>query len=168
MSVTLNDNISTHAPKPIEARSMDFSGGISIPYASLAAAKTAIPSAYRHQYLTIWVLATNGDPLEYWWRADTTDASLEPKNKESFTLNTDGSIVLNPPYRYGDIIVIVTNNIATLKIGTTVGGGELEPGAAVTTTTPYTFSSVGYVGSARTIYFTGVTTGTKILVYKNF
>lgn len=167
MSITLNDNISTHAPKPIEARSMDFSGGISVPYATLAAAKAAILSAYRHQYLTVWVIAANGDPLEYWWRADTTDASLEPKNKESFTLNADGSIVLNPPYRYGEIVVLPTNNLANLQIGTTVGGTDMEPGIAVTAGNAYTFSSVGYINSAKTIYFTGLATGTKILAYKS-
>lgn len=170
MAIPLNDNIATRSNKPADSRVMDFAGGISVPYASIAAAKSAIDPFYRCQYLTVWAQAANGDPLEYWWRVDTTDASLEPKGKESYTLNTDGSLLLLPQYNYEDIVVLPTNNIANLMIGTTSGGGELEPGTAILANTAYKLggSSLGYLTSATSIFFTGVATGTKILIYKKY
>lgn len=166
MAITLNDNVSTHAPKPIDARNMDFSGGSAIPFSSVAAALTAVPSAFRHQYLTLWALAPNGDPLEYWFRQDTQDSSLEPKSKESYTLSTDGTIVLKPPYKYDSIVVLPTVNITTLKIGTSSGAGDLEPGTAVLAGSTYTLGYNQYVGANTTIFFTGLTANTKILAYK--
>lgn len=166
MPVVINDTISVHAPKPNDFRFMDFQGGISLPFTSSSAAISAVPQAYRYQYLTLWALAANGDPLEYWWRADTTDGSLEPKSKESYTLNTSGSITFNPPYRLEGVVVIPTSSLATLTIGLTNGGGELEPGAAVANGAAYNLSLGQFVNTPLTLYFGGLASGTKIIFYK--
>lgn len=168
MAITFNDNFAINAPKPIEAKNMDFAGGQSVPFASTAAAITAILAAYRYQYLTIWALAANSDPLEYWWRADTTDASLEPKSKESYTLNANGSITMIAPYHILSISVQPTNVLSALQIGTTTGGNDLEPGTAVSAGGTYTLSYNSRILSNTTIFFTGVATGTKIIVDKKF
>lgn len=169
MAIPLNDNIATRSNKPSDSRVMDFAGGLSVPFASVAAALSAINSAYRCLYLTIWAKASNGDPLEYWWKNDLTDGSLEPKNKESITLNGDSSLTLLPGYNYQDIIVVPTSTLTNLKIGTTNGGGELEPGTAVTAGATYKLAgSLGYITSSTSLFFAGILTGTKILIYKKF
>lgn len=170
MAIPLNDNIATRSNKPTDSRAMDFAGGVSAPFASIAAAISAINVAYRYQFLSIWAKAANGDSLEYWWRVDTTDASLEPRTKESYTFNSDNSVILSAGYNYGDIIIIPTNNISNLQIGTTPGGSEISPSTAILTTDPpYKISStLGYLKANTTIYFTGLVTGTKILIYKAF
>lgn len=168
MAIIFNDNLQINAPKPIDAKNMNFSGGAAIPYASVAAAISAIPSAYRHLYLTVWALAANGDALQYWWQIDLTDASLVPKDKESYTLNSDGSITFAAPYLFTHLVVLPTNNLSALKIGTTNGGGEYEPGAVVNAGTSYTLSLGQYAISGTTIWFNGLASGTKILAYKHF
>lgn len=169
MSSPQNDNFQVRAPKPIESKIMDFAGGASTPYANIAAANAAILSAYRWKYLTIWAFAANGDPLEYWWKNDLLDASLEPKNKDSVTLTTDGSIALLPGYNYQDIIVIPTSGLSALKIGTSSGAGDLEPGAAVTGGASYKLAStLGYITTSTNIFFSGITSNSKVLIYKKF
>lgn len=168
MSIPYNDNADIRAPKPIDARTMTISGGTAIPYASVAAANAAILLAYRCQYLTVWVLM-NSDPTLYWYRASTADIALEPKEKESYTLSADGSITLNPPYRIEGIVVLPTNNITNLQVGTTSGGIDLEPGSGpITAGSSYTLNYFPYITTATPIFFTGITTGTKIIVYKKF
>lgn len=169
MAIPLNDNVATRSNKPTDSRFMDFAGGISTPYASIAAAKSAIDPFYRYQYLTIWAKAPNGDPLEYWWRVDTTDASLEPKNKESYTLNSDGALNMIPGYNYTSVVVIPTNNLPNLKIGLTDGGGEIEPGAIVTAGTAYNLTgSLGLYTINTALFFGNIAAGTKIILYKTF
>lgn len=169
MSTPQNDNFQIRAPKPAESKIMDFAGGASTPYANVAAAIAAIASAYRWKYLTVWAFAANGDPLEYWWKNDLLDASLETKSKDSITLTTDGSITLLPGYNYQDIIVLPTSNLTALKIGTSSGAGDLEPGAAVTGGAAYKLAStLNYIAASTNIFFTGITSSTKILVYKKF
>lgn len=166
MAITLNDNISTHAPKPVEARSMDFQSGSAIPFANIAAALTAVIQAFRHQYLTIWALAANGDPLEYWWRTGTSDGALEPKSKESVTLDTDGFITLLSGYKYDTFVVLPTNTLSNLIIGTSNGGTDIEPGAPVSAGVPYVLSYPKYVTTNTPLYFGGLAAGTKIIAYK--
>lgn len=168
MATTLNDNVAVHADKPIDARSMDFAGGISVPFANIAAANAAVNQAFRYQYLTVWILAANGDPIEHWWRADTNDSSLEPKDTESYTFNTDASISLKAGYNYQEFVVLPTTNIANLQIGTTLGGNDLEAGSAVLAGTSYKLGNLSYPTSTTSIFFTGLSTGTKIRVYKKF
>jgi len=168
MAITFNDNMGINAPKAIDARNMNFTGGASVPYTSVAAANTAVLSAYRHQFLTCWI-TLNGDPILHWWRASTADGSLEPKDKDSWILNADGSIALPVLYRVKAIVVIPSTSITNLQIGTTVGGSDLEPGTgAITSGQSYTLTYSNYIASATNMYFTGITTGTKILVYKEF
>lgn len=168
MAILFNDNFQTRANKPTDSRYMDYSGGQGIPYASVAAAVSAVLAAYRYQYLTVWALAPNGDPLLYWWRADTTDASLEPKDKESYTLNATGTITMIAPYYVYSISVQPTNNIANLQIGTTIGGTDLEPGTAVNAGTTYTLAYGARILTNTTIFLTGLATGTKVIVDKKF
>lgn len=167
MAITVNDNFQVNSPKGIDAKYSKFSGGTYQPWASSAEAISNIVSAYRYQYLTVLCLM-NGDPIEYWWRIDTTDASLEPKNKESYTLNGTGTITLGAGYLYKTIVVLPTTTISNLQIGTTLGGTDIEPGAAVTGGTAYVLDYPTYTASSKTLYFTNPTSGTKILLYKTF
>lgn len=169
MAITFNDNMGINAPKHIDARSMNFTGGVSAPYTSVAAANAAVLSAYRHQYLTCWV-TLNGDPIEHWWRASTADGSLEPKWKDSWVLNADGSVALPVGYRVKGIVVLPTNTISNLLIGTAPGGSDLEPGSGSITggTGSYDLAYSRYIVSATNIYFTGITNNTKVLVFKEF
>lgn len=168
MPITLNDNAAVHANKPIDSRYMNYLSGSSSPWASAAAAIAGIPSAYRYQFLTVLAQAANGDVLEYWWRVDTTDGSLEPKNKESVTLNANGSITLGAGYYYGSIIVLPTTSITSLQIGSTSGGTDYEAGQNVAGGTAYSLSWNAFVATNTSIFFTNITTGTKIVSYKTF
>jgi hypothetical protein len=68
MSVTIQDNFNTAAPKPTDGRYG--------PYANVAAAKAAIPEVYRYKGLTVGV----GTPVEeYWWADSTADGDLVQK-----------------------------------------------------------------------------------------
>lgn len=167
MPITINDNLQTNAPRHIDNKYMTLSGANSIPYANSAAAIAAVNGAYRYQYLTVLCLM-NGDPVEYWWRGGTGDGNLETKSKESYTLNGTGAIALLPNYLYHNIVVLPTNSIANLQIGTTPGGTDIEPGAAVSGGANYTLAYPIYITSATSLYFSNVTTGTKIVLYKTF
>jgi hypothetical protein len=167
MSITLNDSLKINAPKHIDAKYMKFSGGITQPYANLAEALVAIPSAYRYQYLTV-LCVINGDPLECWWFGGTADAFLQTKNRDSYILNSNNSVTLLAGYMYTKIVVLPTNNLTNLIIGTTSGGTDIEPGIDVTAGGVYT-SNIGiYAKSNINIFLGGITTGTKVLLYKSF
>ncbi len=75
MSITINDNFKTNAPKDIENRSGVFSGGAFIPYADVASANAAILSAYRFKGLTVRITEGSGWAL-YWYRDGILDANL--------------------------------------------------------------------------------------------
>lgn len=75
MSITLNDNIKTNAPKDIENRAGVFSGGAFIPYADVAAANAAILPAYRFKGLTVRITEGSGWSL-YWYRDGILDGDL--------------------------------------------------------------------------------------------
>ena len=167
MAITFNDNLQINAPKPADAKYMNFTGGIAQPWASVAAANAGINAAYRYQYLTIFVLM-NGDPIEFWYRTGTADGNLEPKTKESYTLNANGSITLTANYAYNRIVVLPINNLSNLTIGTTNGGTDIEPGIPVTVGVPYSLDYPFYYLSNTPIFFGGIASGTKILLYKTF
>jgi len=168
MPVNFNDTLNVQAPKPTDARSMDFGEGASIPYASTATAISDILSAYRYQFLTVWCTSAAGVVAEYWWRAGTTDVDLEPKSTESYILNANGSITMIAPYYIIGISVQPTNTLSNLQIGTTSGGNDLEPGSAVAAGTNYTLDYGSRILTNTTIYFTGLATGTLILVDKKY
>lgn len=71
MAILLNDNISTLAPKPTDNRYG--------PYATLAAAKTALVSGVRYTGLVVGVI-TGGAVTEYWFANGITDADLVAKS----------------------------------------------------------------------------------------
>jgi hypothetical protein len=87
-------------------------------------------------------------------------------NGVSITLNSNGSIAIDAGELVSYIIVIPANNLTTFKIGTTVGGGEIEPGVNLTAGTVYTWNPGRYFQAAGTLYFTNVLTGTQIIVRK--
>ena len=167
MAITFNDNLQLNAPKCLDAKYMKFSGGLTQPYASAADAYTTIISSYRYNFLTVLALM-NGDPVEYWWQGGLLDVNLVPKSKESYNINTSGSIALLNNYLYTTIVVIPSGNITNLIIGTTgVGSNDIEPGQAVTAGTNYVISTAIY-GLSTTLYFGNTNTNCKILLYKTF
>jgi hypothetical protein len=99
MSVVIQDNFSLAAAKAVDNRYEKVtSGGVSIPYAKLSEAYTAIPLVYRHIGLTVAIDNGSGGANEYWFKNDTT--TLVPKSgavsdaKNGLTLDTDGKIKL--------------------------------------------------------------------------
>jgi hypothetical protein len=167
MSIILNDNIQYNAPKQADAKYMKFSGGIAQPYTSTAEAISTILLAYRYQYLTVLILM-NGDPVEYWWQGSTADGSLVTKSKESYTFNSTNSIVLTTNYLYHKIAILPANNITGLIIGTSLGGTDIEPGTNLSAGVPQVYSIGYYILFPTTFYFGNLSTGTKILLYKEF
>lgn len=63
-----------------------LSVGRTIPYVSVAAANTAVVVGYRYRGKTVSIDDGTG-MKEYWWRVDTQDASLVPKNLYEQVLN---------------------------------------------------------------------------------
>ena len=71
MAILLNDNLNLAAPKPVDSRYG--------PYISLALAISSVPSVNRYLGLTVGVIDTNGDVVEYWFLNCTTDSCLVVK-----------------------------------------------------------------------------------------
>lgn len=110
MSVTIQDNFSTAAAKPIDDRYG--------PYANVAAANAAIPEIFRYKGLTVGI----GTPVEeYWWANGVTDPDLVQKtatgNVTGITQGT-GIIVDNTNPQIPDVsvdtsYVQVVSNLST-------------------------------------------------------
>lgn len=75
----VNVGFDNNSPQAIDRSYGALSAGRTTPYTSVAAANTAIISAYRHRGKTV-LIDTGTGANEYWWRVDTQDASLVPKN----------------------------------------------------------------------------------------
>lgn len=117
------------------------------PYASVAAAKAAIPVATRVKGLTVGVLSA-GVVSEYWWKSGTADGDLIIKadgGVSSVTgMNTDNTDPLNPVVRVSvDGLTIVgdgTPGNPLVSVDPTGGtAGSYTPiitGASYTTLTP--------------------------------
>jgi len=112
MSVIIQDNFSTAAAKPTDARYG--------PYNNVAAAQSAIPEVYRYKGLTVGIL-NSGVVEEYWWANGVTDPDLVQKtatgNVTGITQGT-GIIVDNTNPQIPDIsvdtaYVQVVSNLST-------------------------------------------------------
>lgn len=109
MSVTIQDNFSTAAAKPTDARYG--------PYNNVAAAKAAIPQTYRYKGLTVGI----GTPVEeYWWANGIADGDLVaktvPGNVESVTTGTglqDIGTATNPIIEVDNTYVQLVDNLST-------------------------------------------------------
>lgn len=74
----INVGFDNNSPQAIDRAYGALSAGRTVAYASVAAANTAVISAYRHRGKTV-LIDTGTGAYEYWWRVDTQDASLVPK-----------------------------------------------------------------------------------------
>jgi hypothetical protein len=167
MAITFNDNAQINAPKPIDAKYMKFSAGVAQPYASVAEANATILSVYRFQYLTVLVLM-NGDAVEHWYQGGTADVNLLPKSKESYTISTiSATIPLLNNYLYTKIVILPINTITNLIIGTSIGGGDIEPGVALGVGSTYV-ADISIFGLSTTLFFGGLSATTKVILYKTF
>ena len=101
MAITLNDNFQNNSPKSIDNKYMV--GGVT-PYASVAAANTAVNSAYRHKGLKVRI-TIGGEEVEYWWKYGITDSDLIPVSLDKFTLGSDGTKVLKIGEFYKRILI---------------------------------------------------------------
>ena len=90
MAVVIQDNFSLAAAKAVDNRYEKVtSGGVSVPYANLSEAYTAIPLVYRHIGLTVAIDNGSGGADEYWFKDNTT--TLVPKLSgigQTLTANT--------------------------------------------------------------------------------
>lgn len=81
MSVPVNDNFAISAPKPIDERQAgSFSGGRSIPYASVSAANIKVVKPVRYKTLTVPVLV-GGLSVMHWWKDGVEDSDLVPRDQ---------------------------------------------------------------------------------------
>lgn len=87
-------------------------------------------------------------------------------NGVTVTLNANGSIAILAGELVSYIVVIPANNLTTFRIGTTVGGGEIEPGVNITAGTVTTWNASRYFQLAGNLYFTNVAVGTQIIIRK--
>ena len=122
MSVTIQDNFSTAAAKPTDARYG--------PYNNTTAATTAIPTVYRYIGLTVGI----GSPVvEYWWANGTADGDLVVKqtggNVQSISAGTNSSdasgkgiIVTGTTTPSIAINTNVVQTLSNLSTDTTLGG----------------------------------------------
>lgn len=102
MAISLNDNISTNAPKPSDARYG--------PFATLSAALAGVTADVRYIGLTVGV----GSPVaEYWFKNGLTNADLIAKIPDTFILRHD----YVAPYDYlGKAVAGSTDSSTTWKI----------------------------------------------------
>jgi hypothetical protein len=91
MAIDLSDNIKIGQQLPVDSR---YFNGL-LPWASLAAANTGIPTALRFRGLTVNVLG-----VEYWWADGTSDAQLVIKTVDAVLslqdVTDEGSTTTNP------------------------------------------------------------------------
>ena len=88
MAITVNDSISTHAPKPLDDRYFNNL----LPWADVAAANAGIPSTYRHKWLTVNIAG-----VEYRYANGVTDGDLVVKTGTGSWswVSTSNEVVLN-------------------------------------------------------------------------
>ena len=116
MPIVVQDNFSTAASKPTDARYG--------PYNNTSAAIAAIPEAYRYIGLTVGV----GSPIEeYWWANGTTDGDLiEKTTLGNVTSISEGTGILvdntNPQTPIVSIDTDVVQVVSNLSTDTTLGG----------------------------------------------
>jgi hypothetical protein len=87
-------------------------------------------------------------------------------NSSSVTLNANGSVTVGAGELVSYIVVKCTNNATGFKIGTTAGGGDIEPGVNITAGSSKTWNPGLFFSAAGTLYFTNVPVGTDILIKK--
>ncbi|MBO9566727.1 MAG: hypothetical protein J7621_28400, partial [Niastella sp.] len=87
-------------------------------------------------------------------------------NSTTTTLNANGSVSVAAGELVSYIIVKCANAATTFKIGTTAGGGEIEPGVNIAAGSSKTWSPGLFFAAAGTLYFTNVPAGTEIMVKK--
>lgn len=71
MAILLNDNLNLAAPKPVDSRYG--------PYTSLALAISSVPSVNRYLGLTVGVINSEGNVVEYWYSNCVLDSCLVVK-----------------------------------------------------------------------------------------
>lgn len=74
----INTGFDNFSPQAIDRSYGALSAGTNIPYASAAAACTAVLSAFRYRGKTVIIDPGTG-AQEWWWRTGTADANLVPK-----------------------------------------------------------------------------------------
>lgn len=168
MSITLNDNILTSAPKHVDARYAKFSGGVQVPYTDIAEANTTVISSRRTKYLTVLILQ-DGVPTEYWWRNGIADGDLEPKSiQRATTAGSTASFTVKAGHDHEDTIIVPPSNLGNVRMGTTLNGNDLVPGIAVDAPDGGSIGGGGYCHSNKTFYLSGLVAGTIIIVKQKF
>lgn len=161
MAITLNDNIQNNSPKSLDNKYL--SNGTTL-WSSVAAANAGVISAYRHRGLKV-LIDIGGEAVEYWWKHGTTNSDLIPVQLDKFTLVADGSKALVVNEFVKRVLINPASELSALKIGTTVGGDEIMPEQTIPAGAWYNVTLERFVGSATTLYFTGVTSSTQFRLY---
>lgn len=87
-------------------------------------------------------------------------------NNTSTTLNANGSVAVAQDELVSYIVVKCANAATGFEIGTTAGGGEIEPGVNISAGSSKTWNTGLYFSTAGTLYFTNVPAATEIIVKK--
>jgi hypothetical protein len=145
MAISINDNLSVLAPKPIDSRYGPYTGDPDTEAGAIAAANSAIPSFQRHRGLVV-ALNIGGVISEYWYKdgIQNTDLKLKQENFASFEeVTTDASqqyFVQQSSVKSGNRIVFIT----------TTNTNPLEP---ITLLLPANYSIPQDAGKKITVYY---------------
>lgn len=85
MAQQINDNFEPRTPKPLDRRYSLFSGGLSIPFSSIASANAVNSRFYRYIGMTVLIDSGSGRQ-EYWYRDGIEDTDLILKSSSLPTL----------------------------------------------------------------------------------
>lgn len=86
-------------------------------------------------------------------------------SSETIALATDGTLVIPAGTMINTIVVNSASDLAALNIGITVAGTELVNAVPITNNTYEPLSIGKYVGVTTTLYFTGITSSSEIILY---
>jgi hypothetical protein len=80
MAIIINDNFAVNVGKPVDSKYLN----ITVPWASIAAVNSGIPSSYRYSGLTVNILGT-----EYWYKTGILNTDLIEKKYDTLIPSGD-------------------------------------------------------------------------------
>jgi hypothetical protein len=94
------------------------------------------------------------------------DISVASNITINATLNATGTVAISADELVAYIIVLPANNGSNFKIGTTLGGGDIEFGTGLVAGQSYVYNPSVYFQSSGNLHFTNVPVGTIIKIKK--
>lgn len=175
----VNGGLDNRSGQSMDLKTHKLVQGKSVPYASVAeaVAHPRLVSDYRYQSLDGIYIMVAGEPVEHWFKNGIADGDLIPKeatvgssnNRITFNLTVDGTIVIPADV---DVLKIrvkpVGAALLAFRMYILVAAVEVdmvfEQDLPADTWKP--FHSLHYSETPTTVYVTGITTNTTIVLIK--